>query len=101
MVNPLTFNRNFPCDFHDQHDCTKSPRFLRVVFSHRSTLVLHQRNRKATLKLLRKAIKRHGRPKMIVTALLRSYSAAMKIIGNAERQEIVRWLNNRAENSHS
>ena len=24
----------------------------------------------------------------------------MKVIGNAERQEIGRWLNNRAENSH-
>ena len=31
---------------------------------------------------------------------LRSYRAAMMIIGNADRQEIGRWVNNRAENSH-
>jgi putative transposase len=31
---------------------------------------------------------------------LRSYGAAMKVIGNADRQETGRWLNNRAENSH-
>ncbi len=37
---------------------------------------------------------------MIVTDRLRSYGAAMKVIGNAERQETGRWLNNRAENSH-
>jgi putative transposase len=35
-----------------------------------------------------------------VTDRLRSYCAAMKDIGNAERQETGRWLNNRAENSH-
>jgi len=31
---------------------------------------------------------------------LRSYRAAMKIIGKAERQETGRWLNNGAEYSH-
>jgi hypothetical protein len=31
---------------------------------------------------------------------LRSYGAAMKVIGNTDRQETGRWLNNRAENSH-
>ncbi|KNX39832.1 hypothetical protein ROTO_36260 [Roseovarius tolerans] len=31
---------------------------------------------------------------------VRSYGAAMKEIGNADRQETGRWLNNRAENSH-
>ena len=45
-------------------------------------------------------MKRYGRPKAIVTDKLRSYHAAMKVIGNAERQETGRWLNNRAENSH-
>jgi putative transposase len=39
-------------------------------------------------------------PHVIVTDLLRSYGAAMKVIGNADRQEAGRWLNNRAENSH-
>jgi putative transposase len=29
-----------------------------------------------------------------------TYGAAMKVIGNADRQETGRWLNNRVENSH-
>lgn len=45
-------------------------------------------------------MKRYGEPKVIVTDKLRSYGAAMKITGNASRQETGRWLNNRAENSH-
>ena len=45
-------------------------------------------------------MKRHGKPKAIVTDRLRSYGAAMKEIGNADVQETGRWLNNRAENSH-
>jgi putative transposase len=52
------------------------------------------------LKFLRKSMKRHGRPEVLVTDKLRSYGAAMKVIGNADRQETGRWLNNRAENSH-
>ena len=39
-------------------------------------------------------MKRYGRPKVIVTDRLRSYRAAMKVIGNAERLETGRWLNN-------
>ena len=58
------------------------------------------RNRKAVLKLLRKIMKHYGSPKVIVTDRLRSYGAAMKIIGNVDSQETGRWLNNRAENSH-
>ena len=45
-------------------------------------------------------MKRHGRPHVLVTDKLRSYGAAMKDIGNADKQETGRWLNNRAENSH-
>ena len=45
-------------------------------------------------------MKRYGHPKAIVTDKLRSYHAAMKVIGNADRQETGRRLNNRAENSH-
>ena len=58
------------------------------------------RGRKAALKFLKRAMKRHGRPKAIVTDRLRSYRAAMNMIGNAASQECGRWLNNRAENSH-
>jgi len=52
------------------------------------------------LKFLKKAMKRYGRPDVIVTDKLRSYRAAMTVIGNEARQETGRWLNNRAENSH-
>ena len=45
-------------------------------------------------------MKRYGRPHVIVTDLLRSSGAAMKAIGNSDRQETGRWKNNRAENSH-
>ena len=64
------------------------------------SFVTKKRDRKAALKFLKKAMKRYGRPELVVTDRLRSYRAAMKIIGNAERQETGRWLNNRAENSH-
>ena len=64
------------------------------------TYVTKRRDRKAALKFLRKTMKRYGSPKVIVTDRLRSYGAAMKVIGNADRQEVGRWKNNRAENSH-
>jgi len=59
-----------------------------------------RRDRKAALKFLKRTMKRYGRPRTIVTDRLRSYRAAMKIIGNAASQKCGRWLNNRAENSH-
>jgi putative transposase len=59
-----------------------------------------RRDRKAALKFLKRMIKRYGQPRSIVTDRLRSYGAAMKVIGNAADQECGRWLNNRAENSH-
>ena len=62
--------------------------------------VTKKRDRKAALRFLKKIMKRHGRPEVIVTDKLRSYQAAMKVIGNEARQETGRWLNNRAENSH-
>ena len=62
--------------------------------------VSKRRDRKAALKFIRKSMKRNGQPKIIVTDKLRSYRAAMMVIGNAGRQETGRWVNNRAENSH-
>ena len=64
------------------------------------SFVTKRRDREAALKFLRKAMKRYGRPEVVVTDRLRSYRAAMKVIGNAARQHSGRWLNNRAENSH-
>ena len=49
---------------------------------------------------MKKALKRHGSPDAITTDGLRSYGAAMKLLGNAEKQEVARWTNNRVENSH-
>jgi putative transposase len=62
--------------------------------------VTKRRDRKAALKFLRKSMKRYGNPEALVTDKLRSFSAAMKVVGNANRQETGRWLNNCAENSH-
>jgi putative transposase len=62
--------------------------------------VTKTRDKVAALTFIKKAMKCHGRPQAIVTDRLPSYGAAMKEIGNAERQETGRRLNNRAENSH-
>ena len=64
------------------------------------SFVSRRRDRKAALVFLKKIMKRHGQPRAIVTDRLRSYRAAMNMIGNGAAQEIGRWLNNRAENSH-
>jgi putative transposase len=64
------------------------------------SFVTKRHDRMAALKFLRKTMKRHGRAHIFVTDMLRSYGAAMKVIGNVDRQETGRWLNNRAENSH-
>jgi putative transposase len=55
------------------------------------------RDKAAALKFIRRTMKRHGKPRTIVTDGLRSYPAAMDEIGNADRQEVGRWIDNRAE----
>jgi putative transposase len=62
--------------------------------------VTKKRDKFTALHFLKKALKRHGRPEAVVTDGLRSYLAAMRELGNLERREMGRWLNNRAENSH-
>ena len=64
------------------------------------SFVTKVRDKKAALKFLKKAMRKHGSPDVIVTDGLASYGAALKEIGAADRQETGRWLNNRAENSH-
>jgi putative transposase len=64
------------------------------------SFVTKTRDKKAALKILRKAMRKHVRPKVIVTDKLRSYCAALKQIGSNDRQETGRWMNNRAENSY-
>ena len=62
--------------------------------------VTKTRDKPAALRFLKKALKRHGQPDAIVTDGLRSYPAAMRELGNLDRQETGRHLNNRVENSH-
>ena len=76
----------------------------RLHFDHKGEVLesffTKTRDKKAALKFLKKAMRNHGRPEAIVTDQQRSYGAALKEIGAADRQENGRWLNNRAENSH-
>ena len=65
-------------------------------------LVQKRRNKKAALKLLRKLLKNQGvAPETIITDGLKSYPAAMKVLGCIDRHQPGRLQeNNRAENSH-
>ena len=80
------------------------PHYLWRAVDHESEVLevfaTKRRDRKAALKFLKRAMKRYGQPHSIVTDRLRSYKAAMNIIGNAGARDCGRWLNNRAENSH-
>jgi len=62
--------------------------------------VTKTRDKKAALRFMKKAMKRHGKVEAIVTDGLKSYPAVMKGFGIEDRREMGRWLNNRAENSH-
>ena len=64
------------------------------------SFVTKKRDKEAALSFMKKALKRHGSPEKITTDGLRSYRAAMNELGNAEKQEVGRWANNRVENSH-
>ena len=64
------------------------------------SFVTSERDKAAALKFVRKLMKRHGCAKAVTTDGLRSYKAAVKELGVADRQEVGRWTNNRAENSH-
>jgi len=78
--------------------------YLRRAVDHEGEIlesyVTRKRDKTAALAFLKKALKRHGKPQTIVTDGLRSYPAAMRELGNVNRREIGRWLNNRVENSH-
>ena len=62
--------------------------------------VTKKRDKKAALKFMKKAMRRYGSPNEIVTDRIRSYSAAAKDLGCADKQVTGRWANNRVENSH-
>jgi putative transposase len=58
------------------------------------------RDKAAALSFLKRAMKRYGKPEVIVTDSLRSYTAAMSKLGSLDRREVDRWANNRAGNSY-
>ncbi|CUH42758.1 hypothetical protein RUM4293_01647 [Ruegeria atlantica] len=64
------------------------------------SFVIKTRDRKVALKFTRKTMRCRGYPNALLMDKLRSYGAAMKVVGNANKQEKGRWLNNRVENSH-
>ena len=64
------------------------------------SLVTKTRDKQAALTFMKKVLNRHGSPEAITTDWLASYRAAMKELGNTDKQEIGRWANIRVENSH-
>src|SRR6204780_2010742 len=63
-------------------------------------VVTSKRDKAAAVKLLKRIMKKCGRPQSIVTDRLRAYSAVIKEISARDRHEVGARLNNGAENSH-
>ncbi|WP_415644269.1 IS6 family transposase [Sphingomonas antarctica] len=53
------------------------------------SFITKTRDKSAALAFMKKALKRHGSPAAIVTDGLASYKAAMKVLGNTDKQEVV------------
>jgi len=64
------------------------------------SFVTKRRDCKAALKFFSQSDEAIRQPKSDCNGSSSFIGAAMKVIGNADRQETGRWLNNRAENSH-
>ena len=81
---------------------TTAIEFGSVLLAHRGTSALTSptRDKDAALRFMKKTLKRHGQVEAITTDGLGSYKAAMTELGNAHKQEVGRWANNRVENSH-
>jgi len=75
----------------------------RAVDQHGDTLdilVTSKRDKRAAKRFLRKLLRSHAKPRVVVTDKLRSYRAALKeLLPHTEHRQS-RFLNNRAENSH-
>lgn len=63
-------------------------------------IVTKKRDKKAAFKVLKRLMKRYGRPGSIVTDKLKSYKAALREMNCRSLQKTGGRLNNRAENSH-
>ncbi len=62
--------------------------------------VSKRRDKHTALKVLRKLMKRYGKSHLIVTDKLRSYSAALRVLGALELHDTTQYMNNQVENSH-
>ena len=62
--------------------------------------ITRTRDKDAALTFMTKALSGMASPKPSPPTGLRSYGAAMKELGNADKREVGRWANNRVENSH-
>ncbi len=63
-------------------------------------VVTKKRDKKAAKKVLKKLLKSYGKPKEIVTDKLKSYRAALKLMGLEHLQNTEQYKNNQVENSH-
>lgn len=62
--------------------------------------VTKKRDRRAAIKVLKKLVRIHGRPREIVTDKLPSYGAALRDLNMKYLQCTTQYKNNQAENSH-
>lgn len=63
-------------------------------------LVTGKRDKRVPKRFLRKLLRSHSKPSVVVTDKLRSYGAALRdLLPHTEHRQS-RYLNNRAENSH-
>ena len=78
--------------------------YLRRAVDHEGEIlesyVTKTREKKAALAFMKKTLKRHGSPASIVTDGLKSYRAALRVLGAPNKQVIGRHDNNIVENSH-
>ena len=75
----------------------------RAVDQHGHTLdilVTKQRDKRAAKRFLRKLLRSHPKPRVVITDKLRSYGAALKELLPWTEHRQSRYLNNQAENSH-
>jgi putative transposase len=75
----------------------------RAVDQHGHTLdilMTKKRDKRAAKRFLRKLLRSHPKPRVVVTDKLRSYGAALKELLPWTEHRQSRYLNNRAENSH-
>ena len=104
FAGEISKKRMHPIPKHSNVKINGETHYLWRAVDHESevleTFVSKGRDRKAALDFLKRILKKHGAPKVIVTDRLKSYRAAMKISGNEFSQEVGRWKNNRCENSH-